>query len=90
MWFYEWLPTMIWYTVEFVCMLSIVAYVLFTFNIIGPIKFKNDVPATFNETWKSANSFLNTAATMANKLKKAIDNDNDDDNNDNHKKEGEE
>lgn len=80
--FSEWLPSMIWYTVEFMCYISIIAYTLFTFGILKPIKFKSDVvPATFNQTWKDANSFLNTASSIATKVKKAIDGDKNGENN---------
>jgi len=57
---------------DFICQLCIIAYVLYTFKIIGPVRMKNEVPSTLNDTWKNTGSFIANAADIANKLKTAI------------------
>ena len=68
-----WITTVIWYGVEFITMCSITAYVAFTFGLLKPLKFKNDTPATLDETWKGANKFISSAASIANRFQKALD-----------------
>ncbi len=72
--FGEWLPALIWYSVEFTTYLCIIAYTLFTFNIIGPFRLKKDVPATFDKTWSDTNKVISVAANFADKFSKVMDN----------------
>ena len=76
--FLEQLPTVIWYTAEFLCYLAIIAFTLFTFKIIGPPKFKNEVPATFDQTWKDTNQIINVGASFLTKVQNAMNKSEDD------------
>ena len=88
----SWFTDFIWYTVEFCCYISIIAYTLFTFKILKPFGFKNDVPSTFNQTWKDTNSFLNAASGIASKVNQVLGNEpkNNNSNNNNDEEEKEE
>lgn len=63
----------IWYTVEFSCYLSIIAYVLYTFKFIGPFKMKENVPEAAAETWANTGQLLASAADIAKKFNRAFD-----------------
>lgn len=63
----------IWYLVEFVYMLCVIAYVLYTFGAIKPIKPKEDVPATMDQTWSQTRAVLGNIASITGKVNKLID-----------------
>lgn len=69
--FHEAVFNFIWYTVEFITDLCVIAYVAYTFKLIGPWKTKKDVPGTFDDTWSQTSSILTAAATVANKINSA-------------------
>lgn len=64
---------LIWYGVEFTTYICIIAYTAYTFGILKPMRFKNESPATFGETWKNANAFLGRATEVAAKLQSTFD-----------------
>lgn len=68
----EFLFTFVWYSVEFACYVSIIAYVLYTFGIIKAIRPKNDVPVTLKETLQNTGGFLNTVAQFAAEVKTVL------------------
>lgn len=70
--YHEVMFNFVWYTVEFACYISIIAYVLYTFKIIGPFKMKENVPETMNETWANTGQILASAADIAKKFNKAL------------------
>lgn len=64
---------LIWYCTEYLCYISIIAYVGYTFGLIKPYKMKKDVPATFGDTWSQTSSFLTTAVDIAQKVNTVMD-----------------
>lgn len=64
----------VWYAVEFTTYVCIIAYTCYTFGIMKPLKmYKNESPATFGDTIKSANSIIGTAGKFAATFQKALE-----------------
>lgn len=61
----------IYYFVEFLTHLAVIAYVLYTFGVFNIPKPKNDVPASFSDTLKQTQSIIGTAASFAQQLRTA-------------------
>ncbi len=71
--YHEVIFNIIWYTVEFIVYLCIIAYVLDHFGLIkAGLKPKKDVSATFGNTWKDTTEMLTTAAELATKVRTAM------------------
>ena len=62
-----------WYSVEFITYICIIAYVFYTFKIIGPWKMKQNVSETGIDTWSQTSTLLSSAADIAQKFNKAFD-----------------
>lgn len=63
--------TSIYYFVEFLTHLAVIAYVLYTFGAFTIPKPKSDVPASFSDTLKQTQSIIGTAASFAQQLRNA-------------------
>lgn len=66
-----------WDTVEYILRVptyvAVIAYVLYTLGWIKPFRpYKNEAPATFGETWRNTNSFLDNASKMMGNFQKAL------------------
>lgn len=59
----------IWYPVEFLTYIAIIAYVMYTFKWFEVKRPKSDVPASFGDTLKQTRDIIGTAAGFAQQLR---------------------
>lgn len=70
--YHEILFLFVWYSVELVFMLSVIAYVLYTFKWYNPAAIKEDVPATMNDTWSQTSTIVGNLAQITKQVSAAF------------------
>jgi len=64
--------TITWYGVEFICYLSIIAYVLSYFGFIKPYRQTANVVETTGQTWAATGDLLTNAAGIVKQVNNAL------------------
>jgi len=71
--YYQSIGNFIYYSIQVVYMLAVIAYVGYTFGWVKQPKVKGDVTGQVNDTWSNAGNFLANAADVAKKVNKVFE-----------------